>query len=559
MQTNTASLGSLFSNGNSYTVPPFQRQYSWGEEEWEDLWDDLWNLRTAEASSHFMGALVLKTESSIRFVVVDGQQRLTTITILGLAVIHAIEAQPGAGNLARAAILRRLILGDEDPASLTRVGRLTLSRADDGFFRDFILPSIQPSNPLRFPESNRRLLQAAAFFQRKITAGFGPDPSTEELARFLNETVARRLQFLVITVEDDANAYRLFETLNARGVSLSPADLIRNYLYSLAADSPVSLAAIDRAWLRLTGVTGLEQFPEFLRQSLAAQHGRIRRDHLFRTVRKQAPDRAAAQSLLQSLESDAELYSALNDTSHEYWRGRPEDRRRVRALQLLRAPQFNPILFETFTRFRRDDFSRVLKLTVVLAFRAITVARQESSVIESTAADAARRVRAGEITAGAALSAALAPVYVRDQQFLHGLEGLSLQTPGRDSRLARYILFELERDAGHLERDMDSDSATIEHILPDAPSDSWYTAFPAAQAESYVCRLGNLTLLEPALNRDAAARPFPEKLPLYARSTYALTQSIGQLEWTPDTISARQHQLATRALHIWRSDFADTP
>ncbi|MFN0105414.1 MAG: DUF262 domain-containing protein [Bryobacteraceae bacterium] len=559
LQTSTASLGTLFSNARAYRIPLFQRHYSWGKEELEDLWEDLWDLHTGKDRTHFMGAIVLQSLSDTTFVVIDGQQRLTTLSLLGLAVIEAIERQAEDKNPARAAILRRLILGDEDPTSVTHIGRLTLGHNDDGFFRDFILPSIQPPNPQRLPESNRRLLDAQAVFRGKLATAFGPNPSGEELARFLNETVARRLQFIVITVEDDGDAYRFFETLNARGVSLSPADLIKNYLYSLAADSPAALEKTDRAWIRLTGLTGHEQFPEFLRLCLASQHGRIRREHLFRIIRKQAPDRAAALYLLQSLDASAELFAALREVGHQYWLGHLDDRLRVRALQIFRVTQFYPILFEAFARFSREDFSRVVKLAVVFTFRANVVGRQESSVLESTCAAAAIGIRNREITTLAGLAAALATIYVPDRQFLHDLEGLSFQTQGRDKRLARYVLFELEQDLGHATRDMDADPASIEHVLPENPGEEWNDAFPAVHIGNYIYRLGNLTLLEPNLNRQAATSPFPTKLLLYARSAYALTQTIQQQEWTPDTLTARQHQLAARAVHIWRSDFALTP
>lgn len=560
LQTNTASLAALFTNGRAYKIPLFQRQYSWGKEEWEDLWDDLRDLHTGHDRNHFMGAVVLQQETETSFLVIDGQQRFTTLTLLALAVIHTIENIASAGhdteaNQLRSEILRRLILGDKDPASLTHIGRLTLSRNDDGFFRDYILTFTRPPNLRRFPESNRRLLDSFTYFSQKIAATFGPQPSGEDLARFLNETVARRLQFIVITVEDDGNAYLLFETLNARGVSLSPADLIKNYLYSLAATSPADLERMDRAWLRLTGTTTQERFPEFLRFYLTCIVGRIRRERLFRTIREQVAGRPAAFQLLNALESSAELFAALREPDHEYWRANRDDRRRVRALQIFGVTQIFPVLFAAFEKFSRDDFSRVLKLAVILSFRYQIVGRLETSLLETLYADSARRSFSGELKSPAAVALSLARLYVPDDQFRGDMESLTLQTDGRDKRLVRYILFELEQDAANAPRDMDIDPATIEHILPENPGESWSDAFPAPQIEASIYRIGNLTLLESSLNRDAATQPFSAKRTLYAKSAYSLTNHIHFEDWTPETLSARQRQLAERALHIWRSDY----
>lgn len=561
LQTRSANLAGLFTNGAAYRVPLFQRQYSWGKEEWEDLWEDLWELHGGPDRVHFMGAVVLQAESETTFVVIDGQQRFTTLTLLALAVIQAIESLAAAGvdadaNLQRAAILRRLVLGDKDPASLTQIGRLTLSRLDDGFFRDYILTFTRPPSLRRFPDSNRRILDAFAYFADQIGKAFGPAASGEELARFLNETVARRLQFIVITVEDDGNAYLLFETLNARGVGLSPGDLIKNFLYSLVAASPADLERMDRMWARLTATTTLERFPEFLRFYLTCEAGRIRRERLFRTIRDRVRTGPAAFSLLRDLENSAELFAALWDSDHEYWRERREDRRNVRALQIFGVTQIYPVLFAAFARFSRADFSRVLKFVVVLSFRYQVVGRLETSLLESVYADAARRLFAREISSPAALAAALSRLWVPDGQFRADMENLSIHTFGREKRLARYVLFELEQDIARAPRDMDADPATIEHILPENPGDEWMDAFPAQRLDNYVYRIGNLTLLEASRNREAADLGFAAKRALYAESAYSLTNRIQVDEWTPDTVAARQLQLATRATHIWRSDFS---
>jgi hypothetical protein len=492
--------------------------------------------------------------------VIDGQQRFTTLTILALAIIKTIEEliergeEPEANN-ERAQYFRRLVLGEKDPTSLTAVGRLTLSKGDDEFFHDYLLQFSRPPVLRRLPESNQRLLETYDYFKEEIGKEFAAALTGETLSRFLNETVARRLQFIVITVEDDSNAYLLFETLNARGVGLSPADLIKNYLYSLVATSEADLERMDRLWRRVTGTTSQERFPEFLRFHLTCIHGRVRRERLFRTIRDQVRDSRSAFKLLVDIEQTAELFAALRDSTHDLWRSNQEDRRRIRALTIFGVTQIFPVLFAAFERFSRQDFSRVLKLAETLSFRYQIIGRLETSILESVYAETARKVYSGEIKSPSVLFRALSRIYVTDDQFRADIDNFSVQTSGRGKKLARYILFELERDASHAQIDMDSDQATIEHIFPENPTEDWVQAFSPRQAEISTYRIGNLTLLEPGLNRDAANRPYRDKLTLYARSGYSLTRGIVVEEWSPEAIAARQSSLADRAVHIWRSDF----
>ena len=105
----------------------------------------------------------------------------------------------------------------------------------------------------------------------------------------------------------------------------------------------------------------------------------------------------------------------------------------------------------------------------------------------------------------------------------------------------------------------DTDPGTIEHFLPENPSDAWEETFDPAMWEASVYRLGNLALLEPAANRRLGNAGYRDKLKVYGRSTYALTRQIPQMapeEWTPELLNERQSRLAARAVHLWRSDFA---
>jgi hypothetical protein len=108
-------------------------------------------------------------------------------------------------------------------------------------------------------------------------------------------------------------------------------------------------------------------------------------------------------------------------------------------------------------------------------------------------------------------------------------------------------------------RDPDTDPGTIEHILPENPDASWDQYFPYDDRARYVYRLGNLSILEPSLNRQVGNASFAGKSASYAESSYRLSKDVaesGAEEWTPARLMARQRKMAERAVHLWRSDFA---
>ena len=141
LKTQDVTFLDLIGNGKKYRVPSFQRDYAWEEEQWEDLWNDIQELLSAPGSFHYMGALVVEAVSDREFQIIDGQQRVATLSVLALAVIDRLQQLPGdaatkAANAERASELRKRFIGEKDPASLLQSSKLFLNDTDDGFYQD---------------------------------------------------------------------------------------------------------------------------------------------------------------------------------------------------------------------------------------------------------------------------------------------------------------------------------------------------------------------------------------------------------------------------------------
>ena len=562
LNTTTVNYLELIGNGKTYCVPPYQRDYAWTEEEWEDLWNDVLDLRERAEARHYMGALVVMGDSDRDFTIIDGQQRLATIGVLSLAIIAKLQRIADRDidterNRERATELRNRFIGEKDPASLIESSRLNLSRADDAFYQDYLVQLRSPRNPRGLTRSNALLWKCFQYFSEQLDILDDVQENGEALARILSESVARHLLFILITVEDELNAYTVFETLNARGLELTTADLLKNYLFSKVRVQ-TDLDALQRRWHALIATVTPERFSEFLRYHLLCEQPRIRKERLFKLIRDRIDTPQQVFDLLEALEKRAELYAALADANHEYWQDRPAARPYVRDLILFRARQVTPVLFAAWERFSPDDFDRVLKLAGVVSFR-YHVSGRNPNALEPVYHETAKAILAGNASRPRAVFAHLRPVYVDDRAFASSFAVYSINPRGR-KKLLKYILCRLDDDANGVERlrDAETDPASIEHILPQNPTGDWTDAFTATEVQAAVERIGNATLLEPAVNRDIGTAPYADKRPAYERSAYALTRQVAQMapeEWTFAFMEKRQQHLAQRAVQVWRSDF----
>lgn len=566
LDTRTASLGDLISNRKIYKVPPFQRDYSWKQEHWEDLWQDILQLYHNPGVSHYMGAIVLQNShnSDEEVTIIDGQQRLGTLSILAIAIIDKIQQlvqqqQEPEDNKDRQAILKSTYLSYKDPRSLRDSSKLILNENNNDFYQSNLINFRPPRNVRSLSKSNQLIWQCFQYFSSQLSELTEVIKSGSNLAEFLTNTVAERLLFIQINVEDELNAYTVFETLNARGIELSSTDLLKNYLFSLF-QGPDDLQEAQRQWRRIINTVEMSKFPEFLRCYLSIDQPRVRRERLFKLVRQSVKNAQQAFELLDKLESYSSLFMALENPQDEFWRDTPENRPYIQELNLFRVKQPYPTLLTGYEKFSPQDFTRLLKLVSIFSFRYIVVSSLNPNDLEKLYNQVAMGINQGEINTPREVFNHLRSHYVTDEKFNQDFCLMSINTRRQNKKLARYILWKLEIEASarpDINPDINPENFSIEHILPESPHDDWRQNFTDLQIDEMTYRLGNLTPLEPSLNREVGNKNYSIKQAAYRQSCYQLTQNILAEEWTPATISLRQEYLAKKAIQIWRSDFID--
>ena len=552
--TSTENFSTIIGTNRKFIVPKFQRDYSWENEQWDDLWMDIITMIEGE-SDHYMGYLVLQTSDNKTFYIIDGQQRFTTITLLIIAAIKSIKILADndidkVNNLRRVNNLLHTYVGNEDPVSLEYDNILILNRNNDPYYKDYIVKMDELR--VRNTTATEKLMKKGfEFFETRVQKYY---TSGESLAGFV-QRVVDNLFFTTIIVNDEMNAFRVFETLNARGVQLSSSDLLKNYLFSIVDATSTheeNINVLESKWAKLTNNVKTERLPEFLRYYWNATHKLIRANEVFKTIRKEIKTDRQVFLLLKDLLVYSDIYMALRDSEDELWGNNDSIKNYITLLKVFSLKQPYALLMSARKNLSDELFIRVLRDIIIVCFRYITIGDKNPNEIERSFNEMALSI-ASTRQYNVNL---LRKVYIEDSEFVGLFKTKSFPISGRNMQIVRYILAKLEYASGNLVTiDYMDEKNSIEHILPQSPSEAWN--IEEDNVERLYSRLGNLTLLERSKNKDIGNASYLEKIPVYRESSFNMTASIPDSYsiWDESSISSRQAKMSSLAKSIWRISF----
>ncbi|SNR78542.1 Protein of unknown function [Puniceibacterium sediminis] len=564
--TSNDTYKQLLAGGGVFQIPRFQRDYSWTEENWEDLWSDIDDLMQGnDADAHYMGYLVLQPKPDRTLDIIDGQQRMTTLSLLVLSGMRKIRdlVQAGidpANNETRLGEIRRTYIGQIDTVSLSVDSKITLNRNNDDYYQTY-LTTLRDMPARGFKASEHLMRKATEWFQRRLNeylvATGRPEVEHGVAIAELIDTVSRGLFFTVITVDDELNAYKVFETLNARGVKLAAPDLLKNYLFSLISRDTAGAAhdreldQVERRWSDILERLQSENITAYLRTYWGANHAFVRQSELFKVIKRSIADREQAYRLITGLEDGVETYLSLTQPDQSGWAG--EDRENAKLLKLFSVRQPFALLMAMQDKIP-EGFSQVLSGIVNITFRYNAISNLQANEQERTYSRVAIGISQGSYTSAAEVLRELRSIYPNDEVFRANFSVKAFDTSNnRNKQIVRYILAKIDAQNSQTAYVSPPSEISVEHILPENPADNW-PLFSETEAASSVYRLGNMMLLEESLNRRAGNLAFIQKKPLYADSNLLPPSQLAIVDWDWDgsQIENRQRQLAIVATGIWR-------
>ena len=553
MDVNEASLRVILEGSKQYRIPLYQRPYAWKQSNWQKIWDDIVGLandrKIQPDSSHFTGTLVLDASSVTtgltQFLVVDGQQRLTTLSVLLAAIAAYYETN---GNQADADKIREQVLVNKYSESEDQRYRLRPANFDEPVYRAVVDGRVEKTNLSHVDDT-------FAYFQKKLSKVNEEDLSVKEI----EDAALQGLKFVTITAKRDDNVYRIFESINNTGIDLTQADLIRNLVFMKLEGMGEQIH--NQIWLPLQQNLSSEDIENLFWMDAQWKNPEVRKLDTYE-VQKRLILAQGKDELVDFLKNALAIADAI---------------RRVRLIEV------DPNIQITKTLGRLHSLQ--MPGAMVLITRVVFL-RNAGSLSEDEALDALKTIESylvrraitnipvsslGRISAAGAsaldgdrsrevhryLSTGNRKYPTNDQ-----VAGVIREAPmyerGRKSTLKLILSWLLEAQQG--KDQVDFDSMTIEHVLPQKPTEAVWKEFSPLvpedmeEADLYdelVHTLGNLTLTN--YNGELSNKPFSEKRTEWLSITGVIgTQTIAANEvWGPQQITARGRQLAELALSIW--------
>jgi len=352
---------------------------------------------------------------------------------------------------------------------------------------------------------------------------------------------------------DDITAFRIFETMNDRGLGLSAADLLKNYLFALADED---MSEAYQQWFQMQGAIesvtdDKKALLDYIRYYWLSAWAHTIKDKLYADINKRIRSKNEALSLVASLKDSSSLYAALLNPEHNFWNQFPESlRHEVSTLHSLRVTQVRPLLLAGVQKFNSDhkELEKFFRSLVNWSVRFLISGGLGGGVLESKYGAAARQITAGKIQTVKQLADDFVEVIPPDVVFENDFAAAQV----KQVYLAKYYLARLEQQAtGDAEPHFEvskSGGINLEHVLPlSAKGDD------AQIARSYGTRLGNVVLLQQSKNEQIGDKDYHSvKSPVLLGSKFMLTQEAGgKTKWGAEQIIERQKRLAALAVEAW--------
>jgi hypothetical protein len=561
----------LDDGGALFEVPDYQRNFAWTNSELDAFWSDLEKVVSTSFDSsfhvkvgvkpHFFGAVVLTKMGNRVYEITDGQQRITTCSILAKLMLEkAMTLENASESAGISSILTPLLKRNEydepdDP-------RLRLDAGIDSFYREYVLnldssaqrAAYVQSHPSGYHEAQKLMTNAVSFFAEKMDAAFPADlPQRcvkEKLLAYVH-ALTRLFVVLKIEVDQEQIAYVIFETLNTRRKDLTESDLIKNEIFRSVRGT--RRPEVKTMWDSIVETVEKEDLTEYMRFQYASQYGAVKPSDLFEVIKGHLESHDSF-GYLSMLNDESEWYARIALSSTVHWDN--EVTRMLRAFDQIDVTHGRPLLLAGAIRFNSDTVAmrRLVRCTLSFCVRYFTVGANSVEDLQKEVSLMAVKVRNGEF--GLDELAAYMRGLADDVVF----EGKFAKFSTKAANVAFYLLYELEKALRPGVQPLDhGPSQHVEHVMPKKPSQQparlgeWNHVRDDPRYKEYLHRLGNLIILEAELNQSVRNHDFLYKVAAYRDSNLYYPGEISRryTVWDFDQIEERQREMARTAVSVW--------
>lgn len=550
------SLAQIFSDEYVFTIPGYQRPYAWGEDQTRELLDDLTAALVGapadllDAQPYFLGSIVLiKSKGSPEATVVDGQQRLTTLTLLLSALRSCVQDSDMQAGITSCIYEKGNLAKGTRPRY-----RLSLRDRDRGFFKQYVqheggLTGLESLNS-QLPDAQRRLKANANVLTQELSQRNEP-----ELFRLV-QFIMTCCYLVTVATPDLDSAYRIFGVLNSRGLDLSATDILKA---EVIGGMPEALREqYTRHWEDQEEDLGRDEFGDLFSHirmvyRKAKSHGTLLREFRDHVTPVAKPIEFMDEVLLPM----AEAYRQLCEANYASTKHAEQVNEHLKWLNRLEFNDWVPPALAFFVRHKESP-EQVLRFFCDLERLGFSMLARKSSINERIERFSALT---GTIEKGSDLFGESSPLQLSPSEQFDTYAALN--GPLYETHIARalaVLLLRIDRLFSDASAEYQHEVVSVEHVMPQhpAPNSQWLRWMPNPNDhQQWVHRLGNLTLLSRKKNSAASNYEFEKKKTAYfikgGVSSFALTTQVLQnREWTLDVMSSRQNALMSKLESHWR-------
>lgn len=550
---------------NCYNVPSYQRHYSWDKESLNDFWDDLVDVMEGYQDSHFIGQVVTYVNDNVQEVI-DGQQRLTTISILLAAVLDKIndifddvDGKPKNKLVTTRANIEELLRWNENNPSLTLQEYKSGDNSIDDYFRGIFegRTDLNSNNKNIDPVKNIRTafirfgsLIDDYYREKKIKF------ATEKADVIENIFKSLKGKFILskVSTRKKEEAYIIYQSLNSKGTPLKASELIKSHvMLQVSNGDDNEKEEVQKKWDYISTAFGNDsnKITTFIRVYWSAVKRVVTVNQLFRSITEEISDKNKTLSFLENLSDVVDYYVAMenaliNKKDRELFSDDTIESM-IFILKKLGVALHYPILFAMILRGTDKDSQRVVIYKILSVFiRHRTICGKGTNTLEKGYAKIAQNIWNQKISTGVEITRELDDELLKsDVEVKNSFQGLSKETKktGEKRWTLVYLMYRLYKEYGDFEdielNQVGLDKLSVIHINKDISSD-------------YVDYIGNYALVENKLKDKYGENDIYRSL---SESRYSVNNTISKQlenrEWNIEDIIERQNDMSDKVLGIW--------